>query len=90
VVKCPRKDAIVELTNIEVCNLRKRLYEEINKLPHLKERWAPELRDFEIVKKQILSEIAYKIWEAQGKPKNNDINIWLMAEDIWGFIRYMW
>jgi hypothetical protein len=79
------------MTDSELINLRKKLYEEINKLHHCKEwGWAPEARDFETVKEVVLSHIAYKIWETQGKPKDNDIDIWVQAEETWNFIRYMW
>lgn len=78
------------MTDLEFISFRKNLYEEINKLPHCKNGWEPETKDFESVKKIVLSHIAYKIWEDQGKPENNDVNIWLQAEEIWNFIRYMW
>jgi len=79
------------MTDFDILDLRKKLYEEINKLYHCKEYgWAPEAKDFETVKRTVLLHIAYKIWETQDKPKNNDINIWLQAEEIWNFIRHMW
>ena len=79
------------MTNLELVNLRKKLYDEVNKLPHIKEfGWGPDVEDFESVKKTVLLHIAYKIWEDQGKPKDNDIDIWLQAEETWDFIRYMW
>lgn len=80
----------MDLTDIELINLRKQLYEEVNRLPQCKDGWAPEIKDFEIVKTQILSVIAYKIWEKKGKPRSQDTNIWIQAEEVWNFIRHLW
>ncbi len=81
----------MEFTDAELINLRKKLYEEINKIPHIRDNgWAPERVDFDSVKKKVLCEIAYQIWEKEGKPKNNDMAIWLQAENTWNLIRYGW
>lgn len=81
----------MEVTSIEIVFFRKKMYEEIEKLPHIKDNgWAPEAKDFESVKKKVICDIAYQIWEKQGKPKNNDMSIWLEAEQIWNLIRFAW
>lgn len=77
------------LDSVEIFQLRKKLYDEIKKLPQC-EHGGPETKDFEIVKKEVISHIAYKIWEKIGKPKNDDMAIWLEAENTWNFIRYAW
>jgi hypothetical protein len=90
-LKNSSKDTPVEFTEVELYSLRKRMYEEINKIPELRDNgWAPEAKHFEIVKKQLLSDIAYQIWEKEGRPKNRDINIWIQAEETWNYIRFGW
>jgi hypothetical protein len=78
----------LDLNEIEIFYLRRKLYEEVYKV--CQHGWQPEARDFEAVKKTMLAHIAYEVWEKVGKPTNNDIYMWLQAEEIWNFIRYMW
>lgn len=78
------------LTHHEIVDLRKTLYNDVKKLPHLGNGWEPEAKDFDVIRSEFLSKVAYKIWEKTGKPKNRDMDIWLEAERIWNFIRYMW
>lgn len=78
---------MMELDNLEVFYLRKWLCEEVRKVC---DGWEPESKDYETIKTKILSQIAYQIWEKNGKPQNNDMHIWLQAEEVWNFIRYAW
>lgn len=78
----------LDLNEMEILYLRRKLYEEVYKV--CQHGWQPETKDFEAVKKTILAHIAYTVWEKKGKPIDNDIHIWLQAEEVWNFIRYMW
>lgn len=75
-----------DLDDLELFYLRKKLNEEVAKICP---EW-PEAKHFEAVKPKILPEIAYKLWEKNGKPQNHDIDVWLDAENVWNFIRYGW
>lgn len=77
----------MDFDDLEIFYLRRKLYDEVNQVC---QGWGPEAKDFNMIKDKILAHIAYKIWEKQGKPQNNDVNIWLKAEQTWNFIRYMW
>lgn len=78
---------MVEFDCFEIKNLRDVLYKEIT---NLNLNFSPEFKDFEIVKPRVISHIAYRIWEKLNKPKSQDVEIWLEAENTWNFIRYMW
>lgn len=80
---------------MEFGEFRKILYREIHKLPkhhHAIHPYAclPEKEDFEQIKNNVISKIAYNIWETSSKPTNRDMEIWLKAERMWEFIRYRW
>lgn len=78
---------MMELDDLEVFYLRKWLSEEVKKNCN---GWEPESKDYEALKTKALSQIAYKIWEKNNKPQNDDMSIWFQAEGIWNFIRYAW
>jgi hypothetical protein len=84
----------MEFTDLEIMDWRKKIYEEIQKLPQYSHlplyACTPESKDFDRIKGRILSEMAFKIWERLGKPKDRDVEIWNTAEETWNFIRYMW
>lgn len=77
----------MEFDNLEIFQLRRKLHDMVSQVC---QGWGPERADFETVKKDMLSYIAYKIWEKQGKPLHRDTDIWLEAENTWNFLRYMW
>lgn len=79
-----------DFSDIEIVQIRKQIDEEVKKLPQCQNGWGPETKDFEAIKDQILSHIAYRIWEKRGKPQNHDTSIWFEAEETWNFVRYMW
>jgi hypothetical protein len=78
----------MEFDNLELFHLHRKLHEKAKEV--CTHGWGPEAKDFEVIKKDILSYIAYKIWEKKNKPTNCDMMIWLEAETIWNFLRYMW
>lgn len=77
----------MEVTSMDILEFRRFMYSEISKLNCM---FGPEGKDFDKVKPQVISLIAYKNWEKLGKPTNLDAEIWLDAEKTWDFMRYMW
>lgn len=77
----------MEFDNLELFWLRRKLYDKISSIC---QDWGPEAKDFETIKNDMLSHIAYQIWEKRNKPLNRDMEIWLEAENIWNFLRYAW
>ena len=78
----------MDFDNLEIFHLRRKLYDKVKEV--CQAGWEPEGRDFEFIKQDMLSYIAYKIWEKRDKPKNRDMDIWLEAEGVWNFLRYAW
>ncbi len=72
--------------NLEILDLRKKLYQEVSNVQSLE----PEAKDFERIKPNFISYIAYEMWQRLNKPLGQDMDIWLEAESTWNFIRYMW
>ena len=67
------------------------MYEEVKKLPYLAvTNFGPEKKDFDEIRFKIISTIAFNVWEKAGRPHHRDMEIWLEAEQIWEFMRYMW
>ncbi len=84
----------MDFTSAELMDWRKELYREVHKLPHFAAfppyTVLPEAKDFELVKKTIVSKIAFAIWHKNYKPEGCDLDTWKQAEDVWNFIRHMW
>jgi len=78
------------MNDLEVLEIKKKIDEEIKKLPQCQHGWGPEAKDFNAIKDTVLAYIAYKLWEKQGKPMYHEVDFWLEAEEIWNFVRYMW
>lgn len=77
----------MDFDNLELFWLRRKLYETVKTIC---QDWGPEAKDFEAVKNDMLSHIAYLLWEKRNKPVNRDMDIWLDAEKTWNFLRYGW
>ena len=79
-----------ELNDIEIIDLRKKLYQTIHNLPHHQHQpyWAtctPESKDFDLIRDNFISLITETLY---GKGIRD--NIWIEAERTWNFIRYGW
>ena len=78
------------MTDIDILNIRKKIDEELGKLPQCQHGQGAETKDFDLIKDTVVAHIAYKIWENKGKPQNSDAGIWFEAVETWNFVRHMW
>jgi hypothetical protein len=77
----------MDFDDMELFWLRHKLYDMVKSICA---EWGPEAKDFEVIKNDMLSYIAYKLWEKRNKPMNRDMDIWMDAEKTWNFLRYGW